>query len=330
MKLSYIISETFDPYYNLGLEKHLFDTVETDEVILYLWQNEKTVVCGRNQNVFKECNMSNLNDRGGHLCRRLSGGGAVYHDLGNLNFTFLARKQSYDIDRQLQVIIAACESFGVDAQKTGRNDITIDGKKFSGNAFYKEGDRAYHHGTIMVNVDRSVLSEYLNIDREKLKGKGVDSVKSRVTNLCDCSPAITIGSMREALLCAFETTYGAPATNLILTDTQIAQVLKHKNFFMSDEFLYGKKLHFTNQIGKRFSWGGIEINLSIKGDTITEAAVYSDSLIPGFILAIQELLPNTKYNSNSIGAVIDEAARSCPDDCETPRKDIQDLIKQSI
>ncbi len=164
-------SPSVNPYYNLSLEKYLFDHIKDGELTLYLWQNQRTVVCGRNQNVYQECRVSQLLEDGGHPTRRLSGGGAVFHDLGNLNFTFLVRDAGYDVDKQLSVILKACRTLGINVEKTGRNDITVDGKKFSGNAFYSSGERRYHHGTLMISVDKDMLSYYLNVDKTKLASK---------------------------------------------------------------------------------------------------------------------------------------------------------------
>ena len=171
------------PYGNLAREACLLEAVGVGECILYLWQNQRTVVIGRNQNAWKECRIEQLEADGGHLVRRLSGGGAVYHDLGNLNFTFLVREEDYDVSRQLEVLVGAVNRLGIHAEKTGRNDVTVDGRKISGNAFYRADGHCYHHGTILIDVDKASLSAYLNVSAAKLRSKGVDSVKARVANL---------------------------------------------------------------------------------------------------------------------------------------------------
>jgi len=174
-KLRIFYSEEYNPWYNLALEEYLIDRVEEDEIILYLWQNEHTVVIGRNQNAWKECRCSKLEERdGGYLARRLSGGGAVYHDLGNLNFTFLMERDDYDLHKQLSVILDAVKKLGIEAEFSGRNDLTAQGKKFSGNAFYFGTDKAYHHGTILYDTEIEPLLEYLSVSSEKIKTKGIE------------------------------------------------------------------------------------------------------------------------------------------------------------
>ena len=157
-RLSIFEGVSFDPHYNLAVEQYLLETVAEDQCILYLWQNENTVVIGRNQNPWKECKTTLLSQEGGHLARRLSGGGAVFHDLGNLNFTFLLPQADYDLDKQLDVIQTAVSSLGISTERSGRNDVLAEGRKFSGNAFYKNGNQAYHHGTLLVNADMDKLS----------------------------------------------------------------------------------------------------------------------------------------------------------------------------
>ena len=148
--VSCYITGCIEPYRNLAVERYLLEHTPAGSVTLYLWQNKNTVVIGRNQNPWAECNMAQLRRDGGHLVRRLSGGGAVYHDSGNLNFTFLTDARTYNLARQLEVITGALKSLGINAGKSGRNDILVDGRKVSGNAFYTSGGKKYHHGTLLI------------------------------------------------------------------------------------------------------------------------------------------------------------------------------------
>ena len=198
-----------NPYENLALEEALLHRVGEGELILYLWQNERTVVIGKNQNPWKECRTALLEEEGGHLARRLSGGGAVFHDLGNLNFTFLMSAGDYDLPRQLTVLERACQSLGIPAQRSGRNDLLADGRKFSGNAFYSHAGKSYHHGTLMVDVDMENVQRYLSPSKAKLAAKGVDSVRSRVVNLREFVPKLTIARLSDALISALAEVYGS-------------------------------------------------------------------------------------------------------------------------
>ena len=204
-------SRGFDPYENLALEEALLHRVGEGELILYLWQNERSVVISRNQNPWKECRTALLAEEGGHLARRLSGGGAVFHDLGNLNFTFLMNEADYDLPRQLTVLERACRSLGIPAQRSGRNDLLAEGRKFSGNAFYKHAGKAYHHGTLMVDVDLERVQRYLSPSKAKLAAKGVDSVRSRVVNLREFVPELSMEQLSDALIAALAEVYAVAA-----------------------------------------------------------------------------------------------------------------------
>lgn len=238
-KLSYCITDSTEPYENIALEEYLLTHVEPGQCILYLWQNRNTVVIGRNQNAWGECRVRELEEAGGFLARRLSGGGAVYHDMGNLNFTFLVRQEDYDVDRQLSVIQEAVRAFGLDAQKTGRNDVTVDGRKFSGNAFYKTGPFCYHHGTLLVNVDTAQMSRYLQVSKAKLASKGVASVRSRVVNLSELAPEITVQSLTDSLLKSLAQVYGLPARELSMPEQSVLQ--PRRDFFASWAWRLGAK-----------------------------------------------------------------------------------------
>jgi len=283
----YYCSEQFIPYENLAMEAYLLESVPEGCCILYLWQNKKTVVIGKNQNCWKECNVSNLENDGGYLVRRLSGGGAVFHDLGNLNFTFLICKEDYDVDRQLDVILRAVNLLGIHAEKSGRNDITVDGRKFSGNAFYSNGGHCYHHGTLLVNVDMEKMSCYLNVSQDKLESKGVESVKSRVTNLIDLCPAVTPELMKEKLLLAFAEVYGIAPKKLDGKSLDKKRISELTQTFSSWDWIFGKKIAFTFDAERRFPWGNIQMQLQVDRGMIEQSAVYSDAMNEDLISKIQ-------------------------------------------
>ena len=298
--LTYIEGHGTDPYRNLALEEFLLFGCKEKECILYLWQNEKTVVIGKNQNAWKECRTEQLERDGGHLARRLSGGGAVYHDLGNLNFTFLVSGEYYDVKRQLSVIAGALEHLGLHIEASGRNDLLIDGKKFSGNAFYRHGEHCYHHGTIMLDVDKEKLGSYLTVSREKLKSKGVDSVRSRVANLRTYLPDLTIDDLKYALRQAFGEVYGLPVQERKLDDREKKEIESRAEYFRSWEWLYGRKIPFQHEITRKFPWGEVTIRFQVENGKIKDAAVYSDALKTGLIEALPNYLNGVRFSSRSI------------------------------
>lgn len=201
--LSYLNISTTDPAENLALEQYVFDNLPRDRVWLLLWQNHNAIIIGKHQNTLAEINEAFVQAHGIRVVRRLSGGGAVYHDLGNLNYTLIADAQGSDLDLGLfcRPVIRALQKLGVDAQLNGRNDMTIGGQKFSGNAQYRKNGRVMHHGTILFDADMSVLAGALQVDEEKIKAKGVKSVRSRVTNVRPHLPQdMTLSQFRQALL----------------------------------------------------------------------------------------------------------------------------------
>ena len=270
--------EGYDPYRNLAVEQHLLETVEDGCCVLYLWQNQNTVVIGRNQNAWKECRTTQLQEDGGHLARRLSGGGAVFHDLGNLNFTFLVRDEDYDLDRQLSVIAVACQALGVETERSGRNDLLAGGRKFSGSAFYHNMGRSYHHGTLLVNVDMDKLGRYLNPSPAKLRAKGVDSVRSRVVNLAELQPGITVETLAAQLPLAFSRVYGLPVGTITAADLDQAAVdaLAERN--ASWDWLYGRRMPFQFSCEDRFPWGELRLELQVDRGVVCRAAVYTDAM----------------------------------------------------
>lgn len=299
-KISIYDTDCKNPYHNLAVEEYLTTHVKKDELIVYLWQNEHTIVIGRNQNAWQECRVGEFEQSGGKIVRRLSGGGAVYHDLGNLNFTFCVQKADYDVERQLNVILAAVQSLGINAEKTGRNDIAINGKKFSGNAFYKTGKYCYHHGTLLLDADTEKMVRYLNVDTAKLQSKGVNSVKARVTNLKEHCPNISRSLIAEKIKSALEFVYKCNVEGISDTDLDKTAIKRLEDKFCDWNWVFGRKIQFTNHFAQRFVWGNIDMYIGVNGGTINDIEIYSDTMEQDFILELKEMLKNCRYDKNII------------------------------
>lgn len=327
-KIYYFIANGVNPYENLAVEEILLDQVQPGECILYLWQNQNTVVIGRNQNCWKECKVNELEESGGFLARRLSGGGAVYHDLGNLNFTFLTTEQDYSVEKQLFVIQKAVEKFGITVEKSGRNDLTVKGRKFSGNAFYRSRGKCYHHGTILISTDEKMMENFLNVDPSKLKSKGVDSVRSRVGNLCEYSSEISVGSTMQNLIFAFSDVYQKCPKRILSEELPGGQVQLMREKYESWEWKYGKKIDFTHQFTKRFSWGSIEFQIQVDQGRIQSVNVFSDGLDSRFY-CLETYLVNTKYERKEILNTLKNSMEKQEFE-NSVIQDILELVRQNI
>lgn len=303
-KLSVYQSLGTDPYHNIATEKYLLETVDKDTCILYLWQNQNTVVIGRNQNAWAECRTTLLGQEGGKLARRLSGGGAVFHDLGNLNFTFLVAEENYDLDKQLRVIETACGLIGIPVSRSGRNDLLADGSKFSGNAFYHTQNNAYHHGTLLINADMEKLSRYLTPSKAKLEAKGVQSVRSRVVNLQTLVPSLTCEKMALAMEEAFAKVYGFTPNNLTLSTEAQAQIAEYEKELSSWDWLYGTRLPCSFSCQERFDWGSLELQLQVKSGEISGVQVYSDAMDWFLPEQLTEALTGCRFDIGSMCAGI--------------------------
>lgn len=305
-----IKSDSTDPWYNLALEEALLEDVKKGEAILYLWQNSDTVVIGRNQNPWKECDHKKLESEGGKLARRLSGGGAVYHDMGNLNFTFITDRKIFDIQRQLSVILEAVKSLGINACFSGRNDILAEDRKFSGNAYYYRDNKAYHHGTILIDSDFGRLTRYLTVSPEKMAAKGVDSVRSRVVNLKNLNSSLTIDAVSQQLEKSFTAEYASEPAACSPSDFDISDLyIKYSSW----EWIYGEAPKFDISIEKRFPWGGVEFCMTLLNGKISSAKVYSDSLNVFLFSRIEEALHGCEFKLD----VLADAITSVPfDDAE--------------
>ena len=292
-----------DPHRNLALEEALLTSLPEGQAVLYLWQNRHTVVIGAGQNAFAECRIALLESEGGTLARRSSGGGAVYHDMGNLNFSFIVPREDYDVSRQLKVILEAVRALGVAAEPSGRNDLTAEGRKFSGNAFRVLKDAALHHGTLLVNVDMGLIGRYLNVSKDKLQAKGVKSVPSRVVNLSELSPAVTVDAMHRAVVDAFSKEYGpAPverADDLPLEETLLAR-------YQSEGWNYGKAPEGGLSLATRFPWGGVEVNATVSDGRLLGVRVFTDAMDETLSEKLSTRLEGCPYS----GAKLAECART--------------------
>lgn len=275
--MQFVVSDQTNPYWNIAVENYLVECAQS--VTLYLWRNRRTVVIGQNQNPYSEVNVDDLEADGGFLMRRKTGGGAVYHDDGNINFSFVVPKAMYDQQRQFSVIQRAVASFGLQTELSGRNDILAEGRKFSGNAFNKGRVNDLHHGTILIRGNMEDLQRYLKPKPAKLQKHGVSSVRSRVVNLAELNPDITAESLAPRLRAAFEEEYGGRATELSFCSLmEKPEVRTLYEQFASAEWKYGRWQSFKAQCCAQFDWGGVELALTIEDNIIRDVQIASDAL----------------------------------------------------
>lgn len=300
MENEIIFGDSLDPYRNLAVEEALF-LRPSGSVALYLWQNQNTVVIGKNQCAYTECRLPLLMNEGAVLARRTSGGGAVFHDLGNLNFTFIAPRAAYDVPRQLGVILSALGMLGIAAHASGRNDLTLDesNAKFSGCAFRVGRERAFMHGTLLVSADLEKLSRYLAPPPEKYRSKGVASVRARVENLSAVNPSVDIYAVREALCRAFAEEYGkAVQLNPALLDAETIAALAARN--ASDEWRLGKISPSDATLGTRFTFGRMDFYFALDRGVITNCTVFSDAMDAVLPEVISSLLPGAAFTGEAV------------------------------
>jgi lipoate-protein ligase A len=212
LPLRVFVSTSTHPWFNLAVEDTIFRTMSAQQNVLFLWRNDNTVVIGRGQNPWRECNTRKMEEDKVVLARRQSGGGAVFHDLGNTNFTFMAGKPGYDKSISTQIVLDALKSLGVKASASGRNDLVMDTpegqRKISGSAYKEAKDRGFHHGTLLINADLSRLGDYLNPDPKKLQAKGITSVRARVANIAEFVPSVDHEKVCDAIKQAFFAHFG--------------------------------------------------------------------------------------------------------------------------
>ena len=277
--LNYLDLSTTDPAWNLAVEEYVFEHLPRDRMYVMLWQNDNAIIIGKHQNTLAEINESFVREQGIRVVRRLSGGGAVYHDMGNLNFTVIAdaTEDALDFGRFCDIVLRALERVGIHGQRNGRNDMTIDGKKFSGNAQYIRQGRVMHHGTLLFDSDTSVLAGALQVDPAKIQAKGVKSVRSRVTNIRPLLPRdMTLGKFREVLLGSILEQFPGTSYSLTEEDLECIQSIKERRYD-TWEWNFGHSPACTLRKKARFEGcGTVEAFLSMDQGRIREVTFRGD------------------------------------------------------
>lgn len=303
------LSRGHDPRVNLAYEEMLTKEAQEDDIILYLWQNDNTIVIGRNQNPHRECDLKRIEEDDVTLVRRLSGGGAVFHDLGNLNFTFIAHEKNYDQEKNFALVLDALKDFDLHGEFSGRNDLLLDGKKFSGNAFSRFHAMRVHHGTLMLDVDLTKMANYLTVHPLKMKAKGVTSVRSRVVNLYDLAPEMNVENLMESLMKSFEKIYGKADSVEVLSE----DILEGKDYaqkYFTWEWNIGETPNFSVELEHRFDWGLIDLQMDLKGGKIDRAKFFTDALVDEDFQGLAEKLVGTPFTSEDIAKVFQEELKN--------------------
>ncbi|MBR3836594.1 MAG: lipoate--protein ligase [Clostridia bacterium] len=293
------ISEEVDAYLNMARDEWFLDHVQADSMILHLYCNENAVIIGKNQNPWVECNLSNMEKDGVRLARRVSGGGAVYHDGGNLNFSFICGEDRGDKEACLQLIETALKSLGISCDRSGRNDMLRQGKKFSGNATAFRKGKMLFHGTLLISSDLEKLGAYLTVDPQKIQSKGISSVRSRVCNLTEAVPELTLKGAQKAILCALAQRDGYYG-EWSFSASEAEEVAQYHSRHRSEAWRLGETPRFDYQWKKRFPWGGVQLLFSFEKGKIAKLSAFSDAMDPDFCHRLEAALTGIPFRDEDI------------------------------
>lgn len=276
-----LINTSTDPRYNLALEEYILKHVDLDEDLIFLWQNEPSIIIGRNQNTIEEINLEYVKEHGIHVVRRTSGGGAVYHDFGNINYTFMTKSLKDNLNNYrkfTEPVIEALKSFGVPAEFAGRNDIVVEEKKISGNAqsYYK--NKMFHHGTILFDADLDMVQRVLTVKKEKIESKGIKSVRSRVTNIAPYfKEKVDVKTFMDRLLKFILKTEDITPYIIKLSEEDLKNIQKLRDEkYATWEWNFGESPAYSIQKSKKYTGGMVDIRLNVERGLIHECKFYGD------------------------------------------------------
>ncbi|MFP7295726.1 lipoate--protein ligase [Neobacillus niacini] len=296
-----------DPRINLAIEEYALKNLDINETYLLFYINEPSIIIGKNQNSIEEINTEYVESNGIHVVRRLSGGGAVYHDLGNLNYSFITKDDGdsfHNFRKFTEPVIAALKQMGVNAELSGRNDILAEGRKISGNAQFSTRGRMFTHGTLLFNSEMDHIVSALRVKKDKIESKGIKSVRSRVANISEfLTEKWTIEEFRSSLLkFIFQ---GEEVTEYVLTKEdweKINQLSRER--YQNWDWNYGKSPKFNLQHSHRFPVGQIDVRLDVNKGVIENCKIYGDFFGVGEVSEIENKLKAVRYDKSELEAAL--------------------------
>lgn len=304
-----VISNEYNAAHNLALEEYLARTAREENAVLFLWQNEKSVIIGRNQNPYMECDMSYADNNRIPVVRRMSGGGAVFHDRGNLNYSVIYKKELLSKESVTDYVIQSLLNAGIRVTKNGRNDIGIDEKKVSGTAFYQRDGFICQHGCILIKSDLDVLEKVLKPDMDKVVSKGIHSVRARVANISDYNSNICVDDVKNALISNFKRLLdsGYCSNDACIGKREVSpSYLKEEEYneilkkYLSDDWNMRKKIDMRYSIRSRFPWGDCTIVFLTDCSVIRNVYIFSDVLEESIIQTVTAALKGTDFSKDLI------------------------------